>query len=143
MYMIQQCLTPLTIDRSNNDTSKIESYHKDMSKWPTHFNYQLLNSWNAIRLYSQPFSFVLLNYSPILASFSLLKFAKYMNEQRVNGTDVDVWSMDDLTIAVEEFIRQQDLEKVSQNLSDSMLDMSNPIDDSSLTIDKAQSVGKI
>jgi hypothetical protein len=66
-----------------------------------------------------------------------------MNEQRVNGTDVDVWSMDDLTIAVEEFIRQQDLEKVSQNLSDSMLDMSNPIDDSSLTIDKAQSVGKI
>lgn len=86
---------------------------------------------------------MLSNYSPILASFSLLKFAKYMNEQRVNGTDVDVWSMDDLTIAVEEFIRQQDLEKVSQNLSDSMLDMSNPIDDSSLTIDKAQSVGKI
>lgn len=44
---------------------------------------------------------------------------------RENGTDVDVWEMDDLVEAVEEFIRQQQVENyadVSPTLQDSSTD---------------------
>jgi hypothetical protein len=46
-----------------------------------------------------------------------MKFATYMMQQRANGTDVDVWEMQDLVDVVEEFCRQQDLEMGSMTES--------------------------
>jgi hypothetical protein len=47
-----------------------------------------------------------------------------MMAQRPNGTDVDVWTMEDLVEAVEEFIRQQEVENYA--------DVSSPAQDTSI-----------
>lgn len=44
------------------------------------------------------------------AGYDKIKFANFMVMRRTNGTDVDVWEMDELMEVVEDFIRQQESE---------------------------------
>lgn len=68
------------------------------------------------------------------AGYDKVKFANFMIMRRNNGTDVDVWEMDELMEVVEDFIRQQEKEagvysEPVSDISDKYKDLEEDLDE--------------